>query len=320
MTHLLKLFVKRLILDICDEADTVFESFKHLWVLYFELSCLLRLYVKMGPRERWLRKFSGLLDVASKPLSAIFLDGQVFCGVYAWVSVMTGKMYVGSTIDFRRRVYAHVRCLRKEPKQHVHRFLRGFGKHLFVPIPLVSCPRGQLRHVEEAVIGCLQPGLNREWMPTAGDSRRTRGLLLRSHTAREVIRRREGPTVTAGVCSATFLRGGLCLPSVSAALLYAYDMRLSSLSLLVRAGSLHLNLRHGLHRLFDKSVVSVQDCDALDRVPLSDCWKVLLKPLAKPVVLHVHKLSAVGWRLWAVDTLTTLIRQPQTRRDIYRLN
>jgi len=126
-----------------------FESFPRLWGLYFELNCLLRLYVKLGPRERWLRKLTGLLAATNISLSSVFHSGDCFSGVYVWTSVLTGKMYVGSTVDFRSRVYAHVRCLRKEPKQHVHRFLRGFGEHLFFPVPLVACPRGPLRQVEE---------------------------------------------------------------------------------------------------------------------------------------------------------------------------
>ncbi|MCP5804330.1 GIY-YIG nuclease family protein, partial [Klebsiella pneumoniae] len=89
-----------------------FGSFKRLWALYFELACLLRIYVKLGPRERWLRKLSAFLSGMSvADLSAVFDRGEVFCGVYAWVSVRTGKMYVGSTCNFRQRTYAHVRSM-----------------------------------------------------------------------------------------------------------------------------------------------------------------------------------------------------------------
>lgn len=298
----------------------MFDSFKRLWPLYFELSCLLCLYAQLSPKERWLCKLSGLLATARRDLAAVFLHGQVFCGVYVWVSVVTSKLYVGSSIDFRKRAYAHVRCMRKEPRQHVHRFLRGFGKHLFVPVPLVSCPRGPLRHVEEAIIGQLQPGLNREWMPVAGDSRRS-GSLLRPLKGRLLMRQRSRgrQDVPSGLCWATFVQGGLTMPSCSAALLFAYRMKLGSFALRLSPGAVHLSLRHGLQRMFDNSVVSVVGCDGLQQVQLSECWRVLSKPLSTPLVLHVHQLSAVGWRLWATDTLTGLIRLPCTRKDLYKL-
>lgn len=323
MAHLLKVWVKQLILDICAEAATVFDSFKRLWALYFELVCLLRLYVKLGPRERWLRKLSGFLaSMDAATLSAVFQGRQVFCGVYAWVSVVTGQMYVGSSVDFRQRVYAHVRCVRGTPKQQVHRFLRSFGRHLFVPVPLVACPRGPLRLAEESVIGVLQPGLNREWMPCGGDSRRARALLFGSAGERRVLAQRVGRrrAPPAGVCSATFLAGGLRLPSVSAALVYAQEKQLQTFSLCVSAGSVHLSLRHQLHRVFDSSCVSVEGHGGLQQVSLAQCWSMLLMPLHKPLVLHVHSLKAVGWRLWAADTLAGLTRQPHSRRDLYRLS
>jgi hypothetical protein len=203
----------------------------------------------------------------------------------------------------------------------VHKFLRGFGKHLFVPIPLVACPRGPLRRVEEAVIGVLQPGLNREWMPSGGDSRKARGLLILPKRARLLSSQRtRAELAPPGVCFATFMAGGLRMPSVSAALVHAFGAQLQSFSLCVSAGTVHLTLRHQQHRVFDHSLVSIEGYHDLQQVPLSDCWGQLLQPQRKPLVLHVHKLSAVGWKLWAADTLTGLIRQPQSRRDLYRLD
>jgi hypothetical protein len=300
----------------------VFDSFKRLWVLYYELNWLLRLYVKLGPRERWLRKLTGLLAAAPAPLPSVFLQGQVFSGVYVWVSVLTSKLYVGSTVDLRQRVYSHVCSLRKQPKQNVHRFLRGFGKHLFFPVPLVSCPRGPLRHVEESIVGQLQPGLNREWMPVGGISRRANSLLRSSGKGHRVCAQRRGPRDggAPSVCAATFLPGGLSVPSVPAALLHAYRMKVRSFTLHIEAGSVHLMLRQGLHRMFDNSVISVEGREELQNVSLGDCWGLLLKPIRHPLVLHVHKLAAVGWRLWAADTLSRLIRNPESRRDLYRLD
>jgi hypothetical protein len=107
---------------------------------------------------------------------------------------------------------------------------------------------------------------------------------------------------------------------VASALLYAFNMKLSKFLLRVGQGNIHLMLRHGMHRLFDTSVVSVEGYESLQQVPLSACWRVLLQPVAKPFVLHVHRLAAVGWWLWAADTLSGLIRQPQGRRALYRLD
>lgn len=109
------------------------SALPHLWV-----GSLKGLYVRLGPRERWLRKLTGLLAVAGRSLSSVFLEGNPFCGVYAWVSVLTGKQYVGSSVDFKKWVYAHVCSMRQAPKQCVHKFLRGFGKHLFFVCSL--CP------------------------------------------------------------------------------------------------------------------------------------------------------------------------------------
>jgi len=41
---------------------------------------------------------------------AAFEENNVFSGVYVWVSVVTGRMYVGSTKDFKQRIYSHVRA------------------------------------------------------------------------------------------------------------------------------------------------------------------------------------------------------------------
>lgn len=171
------------------------------------------------------------------------------------------------------------------------------------------------------MVGLLQLGLNREWMPVGGESRKASSLFRRQR-ARPVRCHRVGRQQPAPptVCSATFLPGGLCVPGVPAALLYAHKMRLSSFTLRVDAGSTHIMLRAGVHRLFDESVVSVEGQDELQGVALEACWGVLLQPLRQPLVLHVDKLAAVGWHLWATNTLQKLIWHPETRRDLYRLD
>lgn len=299
------------------------DSFKRVWQLYFELVCLLRIYVVLGPMERWLQKLSDFMSCMDlTELHGVFVKGTVFCGVYVWVSVLTGKMYVGSSRDFRQRTYSHVRSLRKAPQQHVHRFLRGFGKHLFVHVPLVACPLAPLRRVEEAIIGVIQPGLNREWMPIGGDRRKARALLGSAKHSRPLLVQRSGglPPSPPKVCTATFLAGGLCLPSIPAALTYAFEMKLKSFSLSIGAGNVHLMLRHQLHRIFDKSCVSVEGHSGLQQVPLAQCWSVLLKPVHTPFVVTVHSFTTVGWCLWATETLSRLIRRPDSRRDLYRLD
>jgi hypothetical protein len=81
-------------------------------------------------------------------------------------------MYVGSTVDFRQRVYSHLRAIRKAPKQRFHKFACSFGRHLFFPIPMLACPVFPLRQVEQAVVNHLQPNLNREWMSEAIKTRK----------------------------------------------------------------------------------------------------------------------------------------------------
>lgn len=159
-------------------------------------------------------------------------------------------------------------------------------------------------------------------MPLGGDSKKAGHLLCRPRQGRPLRRQRLARKQAAppAVCAATFVAGGLRMPSVPSALLYAFRMKLHTFTLQVDAGSIHLMLRHGLHRMFDRSVVSIEGRPALQEVQLCDCWRVLLAPVLQPLVLHVHSLKAVGWRLWAADTLSKLIRHPHCRRDLYRLD
>jgi hypothetical protein len=273
--------------------------------------------MKLSPREHWLQKV-GLFW--SKPFECLkaFRDHK-FCGVYAWTSMVTGKMYLGSTVDFKQRIYSHVRAVRKSPKQQVHRFLRGFGCHLFFPVPLLECPVLTLRQIERAVINHMQPDLNREWVCVPGSTRKAVRVSKQQRRLKQQ-RSRPAAAVKPGLCTATFMPGGLCMPSISAALHYAKQHKLRAFSLHVSAGTIHLPATHGTCSMFDQSLVSVEGVEKLQNVPLCECARVLKRPVGQPLVLHMHRLSTVGWQWWASQQLLDVIRMPCTVRSWYKLD
>lgn len=306
-------------MELCAEAEAVFHSFKLLWSVYCELCWVLLAYVRLGPKERWLQRLSVFWCSPEQCLEA-FESDLPFCGVYVWVSVVTGKMYVGSSNDFKQRVYSHVLAVRKQPKQRVHRFMRSFGSHLFIPVPLMACPLGVLRQVEHACVNHMQPGLNREWISVGGDRRK--GVRVKVQYKRRLIchrRKHQGPK-RKHLCTVQLLPGGLQLPSVDAALQYARQMKLKYFTLRVSPGSIHLPATQGLSSMFDFSLVSVEGCDALQRVMLKECAQLLKRPVASPIVLHVHRLSVVGWQWWAWQRLLEAIRLPCSIRSWYKLD
>lgn len=315
----MKLLLKGCILELCAEAEAVIHSFKRLWQLYREICCLLVVYIKLGPKEKWLQKLGMLWSDPVENLLAFDNDGM-FSGVYAWTSVVTSKLYVGSTKDFRQRIYSHVRAVRKSPTQRVHRFLRGFGCHLFFPIPIMACPLNPLRQVEQSVINHLQPGLNREWMGFVGGVRR--GVRVSTSKQRRLKSQRCRPVqaVRSGLCTAQFVSGGLRLPSISAALQYAKHAKLHSFSLLISSGTIHLPTAHGLCSMFNQSLVSIEGFEDLQHVTLEQCARVLKRPIGRPLILHVHRLSVVSWQWWASQRLLEVIRMPCSAKSWYKLD
>ena len=314
-----KRLLKCIVQGLYAVAEQSFDSFKQLWQIYALQCKFLSLYCQLEPRECWLRKLTAYwvdMDFAA----AMFDSKDPFCGVYAWVSLETSRLYLGSTIDFKQRIYCHVLSVRRTPKQHVHRFMRLFGRSAFIPVPLFSCPAVVLRQVEQSCIKALQPALNREWVNMTTCSRR--GISVAKNSNRGLICQRTGTGCRPlqQLCTASLLPGGLTLPSVASALAFAWKWKLKTFDISVNAGSVHLPARSGYGSMFDNSVVSVEGVASLQRVPLSQCASLLSKPIAKAFILHVHNLSAVGWQLWALDTLHAVIRQPCTVKTWYKLS
>ncbi len=275
----------------------------------------LSLYCQLQPKEHWLRKIAGYW-IARPDAPEVFNSNHKFCGLYVWVSMETGRFYLGSTIDFKQRVYCHVLSVRRTPKQHVHRFMRSFGRGAFIPVPLLSCPAAVLRQVEQSCIKAMQPALNREWVPSACTRR---GVSVLKNRDRKLLCQRCAARPEQRLCTVTMMPGGLVLPSLSAALAFAWKWRVLSFSVRMEAGTVHLPTRCGFGSMFDQSLVSIDGTD-FQHVSLAQCSTMLTGPVAAPFVMHVHKLSALGWQLWAHDTLQGYIRQPCTIKVWYKLS
>jgi hypothetical protein len=64
-------------------------------------------------------------------------------------------------------------------------------------------------------------------------------------------------------------------------------------------GSAHLPAQSAFGAMFDKSIVSVEGIDHLQRVELDQCSALWRRRVAKPVVVvHVYHLSVKGWQLY----------------------
>ena len=310
--------LKDCILALCAEVDTAIHSFKRLWPLYREICCLLVAYMSLGPKEKWLQKVQLFWQNPEYSLTAFDNEGTYSC-VYAWVSLLTGRMYVGSTVDFRQRVYSHLRAIRKAPKQRFHKFACSFGRHLFFPIPMLACPVFPLRQVEQAVVNHLQPNLNREWMSEAIKTRK--GVRIQKGGQRRLKSQRCKPGhVRPGLCTAQFLPGGLCLPGVASALHYAKHAKLKTFSLRINPGTIHLPATYGGCSMFDDSIVSVEGCEDLQSVTLKQCAQLLKRPIKAPIMLHVHRLAVVGWQWWASQRLLEVLQMPCSVRSWYKLD
>ncbi len=85
------------------------------------------------------------------------------CGVYAIICTITGEMYVGSSVDVRRRWRQHRNMLRKG-RSTCTGLQQAWTEHPehFSFALLMECAEARLHDVEQMWLERLQPALNRD--------------------------------------------------------------------------------------------------------------------------------------------------------------
>jgi hypothetical protein len=258
-------------------------------------------------KERWLAKLRPWLRQLG---SVAFRDSygalhDMPC-VYAIVSQLTGRMYVGTTCNFQQRVFQHVHNATswRRGTQAVHTFMQHFGAHRFVVVPLVGPLPCELSRtcIERKLIRMLCPALNVEHAPPARQVLAS-GLIassgVRQHGdgGRRLIRQR--PPSSSVIPSyvkdryVTYTTAAQEFHSLDTALHAVAAAGADSCIVVVSAGMVTLNSRDVLRLQYgssDVSVVDFFDHKVLATGTLKKCLPAMAPPLLHGVVLLVHKL------------------------------
>ena len=257
-------------------------------------------------------------------IQSVFMADVRICCVYAWVSIETGLFYVGSSVNFKQRCYSHVRSLRssKHFQLRAHRVMYKFGAANFFPVPLMTVPNVVLRSVERMAIARLQPALNVEHVPKAHC---TRILSHSTHRGRRVIRQRVHMDVLRNqppkqLSVVSMLPGGLIFPDLTSTLQFALANKLKCFDVVVHAGDVAVTHNNHIVGIYGRSSVAWLNTDAeMTPMCLSDVLHEVDTPCLVDRTLRILSLKAVGWRLWATDTLFEVIRAPYTVKSWYKL-
>lgn len=259
-------------------------------------------------KERWLARLRPWLRQLGK---------ETLCGsfdalhdrpcVYAIVSQLTGKLYVGATCNFQQRVFQHVYCATswRRDTQHVHRFMQHFGAHKFVVIPLVApvaCEQSRTC-IERKLIRMLSPALNVEHAAPARQVLAS-GLVSSSgvgqHGARQRCLMRQRPP--SDVVVPKHVKDRYVTYTTNAREYHSLDMALHaaaaagavSFCVVLSAGMVTLNSRDVLRLQYGASDVSVIDMfehRVLASGTLKRCLPAVAPPLLHGVLLLVHRLK-----------------------------
>jgi hypothetical protein len=293
------------------------------WQLYHTQAQLLYKYLQVGPCQRWLCRL-GTYSLCDSGVDAVFDAAHSVPCIYAWVSIDTSLMYVGSTVDFKQRIYSHVRSMRntKHFSLRAHRLMYTFGAHRFMPIPLYRSDTIMLRATEYMFITRMQPSMNVEYMQLAASHS------VKSRTSggcRRVIRQRLGAGsclfVVKKLCVVKLLPGGRCFPNISCALQFAAGWRLRSVELLISSGDVDCTPVNDVRSVFGRSRARLfphgQHNVPTDEGYLGDIIDVVTKPCSTDRVLVVDNLYTVGWRLWAKKVILQYLRMPCSIKQWY---
>lgn len=125
--------------------------------------CYYEYIVEQECRERWLARLRPWLrQLGAKHFYRFFGDERDGPCIYAIVCQLTGMVYVGETCNFQQRVFQHMyhATTWQRDTQYVHRFMRHFGAHRFLVVPLVGVAFEQSRAcMERKLIRMLSPAL-----------------------------------------------------------------------------------------------------------------------------------------------------------------
>lgn len=126
----------------------------------------------------------------NRSFAGVTITHEVICGVYAIICFATGEMYVGSSVDIRRRWRQH-RSLLRGQRNSCSRLQSAWDAHpeQFSFAILRECAEDDLHKVEQEWMDRLQPVLNDA--PRAGSS------LGKRMTAEQRARLRQRPQSTA---------------------------------------------------------------------------------------------------------------------------
>lgn len=80
-------------------------------------------------------------------------------GIYIITNLITGKRYIGQSIDIQRRFHDH-RCISHESNRHLKYALAKYGKENFKYEVLEECDESELDEKERYYIEKLKPEYN----------------------------------------------------------------------------------------------------------------------------------------------------------------
>lgn len=76
-------------------------------------------------------------------------------GIYAWVNETNGKMYIGQTVNFYKRIYDEMNGFRNNKHQNILKLfnaIRKYGMDNFRVVRLMECPKEYLNRIEILLI------------------------------------------------------------------------------------------------------------------------------------------------------------------------
>ena len=76
-------------------------------------------------------------------------------GIYAWVNEINGKMYIGQTVNFYKRIYYEMNGFRNNKHQNILKLFNAIQKYdidNFRVVKLLECPKEHLNRIEKLLI------------------------------------------------------------------------------------------------------------------------------------------------------------------------
>lgn len=115
-------------------------------------------------------EFVKIYSVADIQKTDIIKDNADKSGIYLWENKNNGKIYVGSSIDLKRRLgsYYNLKHLAKEPNRYINNAILKEGHSVFRLYIIEYCSKEDLIQREQYYFYLLKPNYN--ICPTAGST------------------------------------------------------------------------------------------------------------------------------------------------------